>query len=122
MRWSASIGTVSVLALLAVSSPVRADEAFNEFWNAFTTALTNDDVTTVKALTKFPILYDGEERGADEFPLIYDGWFTADARECLARTTPVEDGVDYYVAYCDLIYVFANTEKGWRFESVSAND
>ena len=46
----------------------------------------------------------------------------ADARACLATTEPYEDGVDYYVAYCDLIYVFVNTDKGWRFEGVSVND
>jgi hypothetical protein len=125
MRSSSRLGKVFAVvcgALLAAANAAFADETFDAFWEKFTTALVNDDVTTVKALTQFPVLYNGEERGADQFPLIYDGWFDADARECLARTTPVEDGVDYYVAYCELIYVFANTEKGWRFESVSAND
>ena len=104
------------------SLPAMADEAFNAFWTEFTTALNNDDVGTVKALVKFPVMYNGEELGADSFPTLYDGWFDADARACLATTTPVEDGVDYYVAYCELIYVFVNSEKGWRFEGVSAND
>jgi hypothetical protein len=104
------------------SLPAMADEAFNAFWTEFTTALTNDDVETVRNLVKFPVMYNGEELGADSFPTLYDGWFDADARDCLATTTPVEDGVDYYVAYCELIYVFVNSEDGWRFEGVSVND
>jgi hypothetical protein len=104
------------------SLPARADEAFDAFWTAFTTALNNDDVGTVRDLVKFPVMYNGEELGADNFPTLYDGWFNADSRACLASTTPVEDGVDYYVAYCELIYVFVNSEDGWRFEGVSAND
>lgn len=112
------VGIVGGLASL----PAMADEAFDAFWTEFTTALNNDDVGTVKALFRFPVMYNGEELGADNFPTLYDGWFDADARACLATTTPHEDGVDYYVAYCELVYVFVNTENGWRFEGVSAND
>jgi hypothetical protein len=126
MRSVASLGRITavLIGVLAGMSalPARADEAFDAFWTKFVTALNNDDTETVKALTKFPVLHEGVERGSGDFPLIYDAWFTADSRECLARETPIEDGVDYYVAYCELIYVFVNTEKGWRFEGVSAND
>jgi len=115
-----AIGVVWVAALAAV--PAKADEAFNAFWSSFVTALSNDDVETVRALFQFPMMYDGAEVGADSFPAIYDDWFDADARACLTTTTPIEDGVDYYVAYCELIYVFVNAEDGWRFEGVSVND
>jgi hypothetical protein len=104
------------------SLPVAANEAFDAFWAKFVTALDNDDVDTVRSLFHFPMEYDGGEVGRDAFPQIYDEWFDGDARACLATTAPVEDGVDYYVAYCNLIYVFANTEDGWRFEGVDAND
>ncbi len=113
--------TLGVAAGLS-SVPAAADEAFDAFWTKFTTALDHDDVGAVRSLVQFPVTYNGESLGADGFPTIYDGWFDVDARECLATTTPVEDGVDYYVAYCGLIYVFVNTDKGWRFEGVSAND
>jgi len=126
MRLASKLGIVAAVFIGIVagmsSLPARADEAFDAFWTKFVTALNNDDVETVKSLVKFPVMFNGEELGKDSFPTIYDGWFNADARACLATTTPVEDGVDYYVAYCELIYVFANTDKGWRFESVSAND
>lgn len=126
MRSALKFGKVVAVALGLTgglsSLPALADEAFDAFWQKFTTALANDDVGTVKAMVKFPVKYNGDEVGADGFPTIYDGWFDADARDCLATTDPVEDGVDYYVAYCNLIYVFVNTEKGWRFEGVSAND
>jgi hypothetical protein len=126
MRSAFSLGkvlAVVICVLAGVSAlPARADDGFAAFWEKFTTALGSDDVNTVKALVKFPVVYDGEERGADAFPTIYDDWFAPDARECLAGTTPVDDGIDYYVAYCDLIYVFVNTEKGWRLEGIDAND
>ena len=126
MRSVLGFGKVSAviigLAVGLASLPAAADEAFDAFWTKFVTALNNDDVDTVKSLMKFPVKYQGEEVGGDSFPTLYDNWFNFDARECLATTTPVEDGVDYYVAYCDLIYVFANTEKGWRFDGVDAND
>lgn len=122
LKFGGVVAVVSGILAGASSLPAMADEAFDAFWTKFTTALNNDDVDTVKSLIKFPVMYDGAELGADGFPTLYDGWFDADARACLATTTPVEDGVDYYVAYCNLIYVFVNTEKGWRFESVSAND
>lgn len=112
---------VGVLAGMS-ALPAVADEAFDAFWTQFVTALNNDDVDTVRSLFKFPMEYEGGEVGRDAFPEVYDGWFDADARACLATTTPVEDGVDYYVAYCNLIYVFVNTDKGWRFEGVDAND
>ena len=113
--------SAAILAAVSTAS-ARADEAFDAFWTKFVTALNEDDVGTVKALFKFPVVYNGTEVQSDSFPAIYDDWFDADARACLATTQPSEDGVDYYVAYCDLIYVFVNTEKGWRFEGVSAND
>ena len=126
MRLGSGVGKVVALVIGIVagvsSLPATADEAFDAFWTKFTTALNNDDVETVRDLVKFPVMYNGEELGADSFPTLYDGWFDADARACLATTTPVEDGVDYYVAYCELIYVFVNSEDGWRFEGVSAND
>jgi hypothetical protein len=126
MRSVSEFGKVLAVALGVAaglsSLPAMADEAFDAFWTNFTSALNNDDVDTVRSLVKFPVIYNGEELGADNFPTLYDGWFDADARSCLATTTPVEDGVDYYVAYCELIYVFVNTEDGWRFEGVSAND
>jgi len=126
MRSALKLGKLFVVVIGIVagmsSLPARADEAFDAFWTKFVTALNNDDVETVRSLVKFPVMFNGEELGKDSFPTIYDGWFNADARACLATTTPAEDGVDYYVAYCELIYVFANTDKGWRFESVSAND
>lgn len=122
LNFGKSVAVVLGLAAGMASLPAVADEAFNAFWTDFTTALSNDDVGTVKNLVKFPVMYNGEELGADSFPTLYDGWFDADSRACLASTTPVEDGVDYYVAYCELIYVFVNTENGWRFEGVSAND
>ena len=112
---------VGVLAGLS-ALPARADEAFDAFWSKFVSALNNDDVEGVQSLFRFPMKYQGGEVGRDAFPQIYDDWFDADARACLATTSPVEDGVDYYVAYCELIYVFVNTEKGWRFEGVDAND
>lgn len=126
MRSASKFGKV-VAVILGVAAgltalPSMADEAFGAFWAKFTTALNNDDVDTVRALFQFPMDYEGTEVGRDAFPQIYDDWFDADARACLATTTPVEDGVDYYVAYCNLIYVFVNTENGWRFEGVDAND
>jgi len=126
MRMVPGLGKVFALlaAILAGMSTAstRADEAFDAFWTKFVTALNEDDVGTVKSLFKFPLVYNAAEVGADSFPTIYDDWFDADARACLATTTPSEDGVDYYVAYCELVYVFVNTDKGWRFEGVSAND
>ena len=110
---------VGVLAGLS-ALPAQADEAFDAFWSKFVAALNNDE--GVQSLFRFPMKYQGGEVGRDAFPQIYDDWFDADARACLATTSPVEDGVDYYVAYCELIYVFVNTEKGWRFEGVDAND
>ena len=50
------------------SLPAMADEAFDAFWTKFTTALNNDDVDAVKALVKFPVMYNGEELGARQFP------------------------------------------------------
>src|SRR5262245_12756179 len=116
MRLASKLGKV-VAVILGVAAwisslPAMADEASDAFWTKFTTALNNDDVDTVRDLVKFPVMYNGEELGADGFPTLYDGWFDADARACLATTTPVEDGVDYYVAYCELIYVFVNAEDG----------
>jgi hypothetical protein len=125
MRWVSGLGKVfAVAGILAglASLPARADEAFDAFWTKFVTALNNDDVDTVRSLFKFPLQYNGDEVESDSFPAIYDDWFDADARACLATTTPSEDGVDYYVAYCELVYVFVNTADGWRFEGVSAND
>ncbi len=125
MRWISGLGRIfAVAGILAglASLPARADEAFDAFWTKFVTALNNDDVDTVRSLFKFPLQYNGQEVETDSFPAIYDDWFDADARACLATTTPSEDGVDYYVAYCELIYVFVNTGDGWRFEGVSAND
>jgi hypothetical protein len=126
MRSVLGIGKISAVimgvAVGMASLPATADEAFDAFWTTFVTALNNDDVETVKSLIKFPVKYQGEEIGGDSFPTLYDDWFNFNARGCLATTTPIEDGVDYYVAYCDLIYVFANTENGWRFEGVDAND
>ena len=115
-----ALGAVLLAAVSTMSA--HADEAFDAFWTKFVSALNEDDVGTVKSLFKFPMARDGEQVGADSFPAIYDDWFDADARACLATTEPYEDGVDYYVAYCDLIYVFVNTDKGWRFEGVSVND
>ena len=116
MRSASKLGKLIVVVFGIVggmsSLSARADEAFDAFWTKFVTALNNDDVETVRDLVKFPVVYNSEELGGDSFPTIYDGWFDADARACLATTTPVEDGVDYYVAYCELIYVFANT-RGW---------
>lgn len=126
MRSASNFGKVFALILGVAaglsSFPATADEAFDAFWAKFTTALNNDDIDTVRPLFQFPMDYEGTEVGREAFPQIYDDWFDADARACLATTTPVEDGVDYYVAYCNLIYVFVNTENGWRFEGVDAND
>jgi hypothetical protein len=126
MRSASNFGRVLAVVLGVAGGlaalPAAADEAFDAFWAEFTAALNNDDVDTVQALFQFPMDYEGTEVGRDAFPQIYDDWFDADARACLATTAPVEDGVDYYVAYCNLIYVFVNTENGWRFEGVDAND
>ncbi len=129
MRWVSGLGktfavagTLLVVLVGLASLPARAEDGFGAFWTKFVTALNNDDVETVRSLFKFPVAHNGEQVGRDSFPAIYDDWFDADARACLATTTPSEDGVDYYVAYCDLIYVFVNTENGWRFEGISAND
>lgn len=116
-----SLAVAVGLASGMASLPALADD-FDAFWTKFVSALNNDDVETARSLFQFPMRYDGGEVGRDAFPQIYDDWFDGDARACLATTAPVEDGVDYYVAYCDLIYVFVNTENGWRFEGVDAND
>ncbi len=128
MQSASSLGkilaiVIGVAAGMAASSVRAADDGFDAFWKKFVAAIKNDDADSVKALTKFPISYDGEDRGANDFAVVWDGWFTEESRDCLSTETPAPDGDDYYVVFCgDLIFGFADVDGKWRFDGVTAND
>lgn len=121
------VATLSLLLVLAAMTPAAAGDDFQPFWTKFTAALKADDQAAVKALVRFPTLYQGEEVGADRFAEVYKGLFTAKNRACLAKAKPLlqenGDGQKSYFAFCSkMVWVFDRIAGDWRYAEIGPDD
>lgn len=114
---------VLALLLLSASAPALAADDFAGFWQSYSQAAGKNDKAALLAMTKFPFLYDSEQREAKDFDMIYKGLFGPKARACLAKGKPVKDQDGSYDVFCgQTIYIFAKGDDGWHFTEFGAND
>jgi len=80
------------------------------------------DAATIKAMTRFPLMFAGAPLGADRFETLWMGLFNPLNRACLAKAKPVAEG-EAMEAFCNgTIFLFARDAKGWRFTEIGADD
>jgi hypothetical protein len=104
----------------ATSSP-GAVASFASDWTRFATAAATGDAATVKALTRFPFLFEGQELSADRFDSIWMGLFTPAVRECMGRAQPQPEE-DRFVVFCTpYVFYFDKGAEGWRFSEFTAD-
>jgi hypothetical protein len=108
-------------ALLCACAERASRDDFAFFWQQFSGAVARDSEADVRALTRFPFLFESEERDSMAFGGVYAGLFDPTARECMARAQPVADGDTYQVACGPIIFVFGREADGWRFTEFTAD-
>jgi hypothetical protein len=109
--------TARVLAaalLLSACGAGPAAEDFPAFWTQFSTAVRNNSEADVRALTKFPFLFEGGEQPESDFAPIYAALFDEPARTCIAAATPAQEDGRYHVFCGPIIYIFSNEDGAWR--------
>lgn len=107
--------------LLCACGAGPAAEDFPTFWTQFSDAVRNNNEADVRALTKFPFLFEGGEQPESDFAPIYAALFDEPARECIAAATPAEEDGRYSVFCGVIIYVFSNESGAWRFTEFAAD-
>jgi hypothetical protein len=111
-----------LLLLCIIAMPAVAQQDFAPFWSDFSNAAKAGDKAKLRALTKFPFLYDQKQRGEDGFDAIWKGLLTPKARACLGKAKPVKDQENYVVFCGEVGFYFEKTPAGWRFTEIGAND
>ena len=115
------------LLLLAISlhsamGQVARDQEFKTFWPRFKSAVVNNDKEAVASMTKFPFLYDSEERTRAGFMKIQDQLFTRKIRKCFATAKPLKER-DAYDVFCGgLIFYFGRSEGEYKFLEFGVDD
>ena len=95
--------------------------SFAPDWTRFATAAATGDAATVKALTRFPFLFEGRELAADRFDSIWMGLFTPAVRECMGRAQPQTEENRFVVFCAPYVFYFDQGAEGWRFSEVTAD-
>lgn len=90
-------------------------------WTRFATAAATGDAATVKALTRFPFLFEGRELAADRFDSIWMGLFTPAVRECMGRAQPQTEENRFVVFCAPYVFYFDKGAEGWRFSEFTAD-
>jgi len=105
----------------AQSGAPGAVAAFARDWARFATAAATGDAATVKALTRFPFLFEGRALGADRFDSIWTGLFTPAVRQCMGNAQP-RPGEDRFAVFCaPYVFFFDQDDEGWRFSEFTAD-
>lgn len=95
--------------------------SFAPDWTRFATAAATGDAATVKALTRFPFLFEGRELAADRFDSIWMGLFTPAVRECMGRAQPQTEENRFVVFCAPYVFYFDQGAEGWRFSEFTAD-
>jgi hypothetical protein len=116
-----SLRTLPLLLLAACAAGSAVTGDFEDFWAEFITAVAADDAAALGRLTRYPFMYEGEERDSTAFHDIHAGLFDAASRTCLAAAAPVPEE-DRYAAFCgSILYIFARDDRGWHFAEFAAD-
>lgn len=94
---------------------------FKAFWQRFSQAAAAGDANGVKALTRFPFLFEGTPLDAERFENIWAGIFPVPLRSCFGSAKPVRDGEAWSVSCGVYVYIFENGAGGWRLASFTAD-
>jgi hypothetical protein len=117
-----TLRAAAFLLVCAIATLALAEPDFAPFWADFSAAAKAGDQAKVRALTKFPFLYDQKQRGEDGFSAIWKGLFTPKARACLGKGKPVKDQENYVLFCGEVGFYFEKTPAGWQFTEIGAND
>ncbi len=114
-------GTGITGTAMAGTATSGAVVSFAPDWTRFATAAATGDADTVRALTRFPFLFEGRELGADRFASIWAGLFTPGVRQCMGTAQPqMEDG-RFVIACAPYVFYFAQGANGWRLSEFTAD-
>ncbi|MEP6920561.1 MAG: hypothetical protein ABI967_05500 [bacterium] len=122
----ARIWSVTLLLLLisqqSVPGQAARDQEFKTFWPRFRSAVVNHDKEAIASMTKFPFLYESEERTRASFLKIQDQLFTRKIRKCFATAKPLKER-DAYDVFCGgLIFYFGKSDGEYKFLEFGADD
>jgi hypothetical protein len=99
-----------------------SDPEFVAFWQRFREAVTLDDREAVRAMTRLPISLDGQSYDGPGFVERFDWLFTSNEKECFASETPIREDSVYELFCGGMIFVFRDTDAGYRFTEIGVND
>lgn len=115
------LGPAARSAAIIGSIAPGAVASFAPDWTRFATAAATGDAATVKALTRFPFLFEGRELAADRFDSIWMGLFTPAVRECMGRAQPQTEENRFIVFCAPYVFYFDQGAEGWRFSEFTAD-
>jgi hypothetical protein len=112
------LAVILALVLLMPAPAWAQSDGFAEFWQEFSAAARKGDKEKIKALTRFPFLFDGKPHGVEAFDPIWQALFTPSLRACLGKAKPVKEyQATSYSAFCSkFVYLFDRAPGGWRFQ------
>ncbi len=105
----------------AAPGALGAIASFAPDWTRFATAAATGDAATVKALTRFPFLFENQELGSDRFDSIWMGLFTPAVRQCMGTAQPQPEDERFAVFCAPYVFYFDKTNAGWRFSEFTAD-
>ncbi len=119
--WSVTLLLLAISQQSVLGQAAR-DQEFKTFWPRFRSAVVNYDKEAIASMTKFPFLYDSEERTHASFLKIQDQLFTRKIRKCFATAKPLKER-DAYDVFCGgLIFYFGKSDGEYKFLGFGADD
>ena len=112
-----------IVALVCSLSAVSAkDDAFDNFWTNFKSALTKNDKEAISSLTSLPFESNYGKLNKTQFIKYCDKLLPKKTRDCLGKQKPVADK-NSYSAFCgEEIFVFEKVKGKYLFTTIGAND
>lgn len=120
MRIGIAVRLLTLVPVFACA-PAATGDGFADFWQEFGQAVAHDSEPAVRALTRFPFLFDGREHDASDFGIVYAALFDDATRACLPAASPVGEDAQYLVFCGTTIFVFGRDASGWRFMEFGAD-
>jgi len=100
----------------------KVDEAGQQFWVKFKTAVAANDKEAVASMTRLPFLFQSRELPKPAFVQKFDAIFNIRVKRCFAKATLVKEGEGFEVFCGQQIFLFEKANGIYKFTEIGAND
>ena len=114
---------IGVFAKAKPAAPtIENQTSFRLFWKQFSTAIRRGNAAGAQAMTQLPFMLDGKWVTAKDYSRLWNDLLDRPTRKCLANARPVPYA-DQNVAFCSgNMFIFVQTDTGWRFTEIGVDD